>query len=255
MNILLISANREKDPYPVFPLGLSYLAGSLAERGHRLQLLDLCFVADPETAIAAEMREFMPGAVVVSIRNIDNVTFPGSRSYLGEVRRVVDWCRGSAPVILGGSGFSLLPVQLLERLGADYGVVGEGEEVLPELIACLEQGRKPVALPGVLTRGESAYQPARLVSRLGPADRSLFPVSRYHLEGGMANLQTKRGCPFSCIYCTYPLLEGNRVRVRPIAGIIAEIRSLVDDYGVSYVYFVDDIFNYPPTSPRNSAAQ
>ena len=62
----------------------------------------------------------------------------------------------------------------------------------------------------------------------------------------MANLQTKRGCPFSCIYCTYPLLEGRSMRLRPISDIIAEIRSLVNDFGVSYLYFVDDIFNYPP---------
>lgn len=62
----------------------------------------------------------------------------------------------------------------------------------------------------------------------------------------MANLQTRRGCPFSCIYCTYPLLEGSRVRLRPIEDIIVELGELVDRFGVSYVYFVDDIFNYPP---------
>jgi radical SAM superfamily enzyme YgiQ (UPF0313 family) len=62
----------------------------------------------------------------------------------------------------------------------------------------------------------------------------------------MANVQTKRGCPFTCCYCTYPILEGARVRLRPIGDIIAELRDLVEHYGVSYVYFVDDIFNYPP---------
>jgi radical SAM superfamily enzyme YgiQ (UPF0313 family) len=61
----------------------------------------------------------------------------------------------------------------------------------------------------------------------------------------MANVQTKRGCPFACIYCTYPLLEGRRMRLRPIEAIIAEIRTLIEVHGVSYVYFVDDIFNYP----------
>jgi radical SAM superfamily enzyme YgiQ (UPF0313 family) len=77
-------------------------------------------------------------------------------------------------------------------------------------------------------------------------ERSLFNVTRYHSEGGMANVQTKRGCPFGCIYCTYPLLEGRCMRLRPIGEIISEIRTLIDDFGVSYLYFVDDIFNYPP---------
>jgi radical SAM superfamily enzyme YgiQ (UPF0313 family) len=36
------------------------------------------------------------------------------------------------------------------------------------------------------------------------------------------------------------------MRLRPVADLLAEIRSLVDDHGVSYLYFVDDIFNYPP---------
>jgi len=73
----------------------------------------------------------------------------------------------------------------------------------------------------------------------------MFQVDRYHREGGMANIQTKRGCPFSCSYCTYPLLEGRQVRLRPIAEVIAELQELVESFGVSYVYFVDDIFNYP----------
>lgn len=245
MDILLISANREKNPYPVFPLGLSYLAGPLASRGHNLRVLDLCFTEDPAKALSEELAAFAPAIVVVSIRNIDNVTFPKSRSYIAGVREIVDGCRGKAIVIVGGSGFSLMPVQLLAHLDADFGVVGEGEEVLPELVDRLERGLAVSSLPGVLARGAAGYAPVSPVGEIGAADRSLFPVDRYHLEGGMANLQTRRGCPFTCIYCIYPILEGNRMRLRPISEIIAEIRSLVVDHGVSYLYFVDDVFNYP----------
>jgi radical SAM superfamily enzyme YgiQ (UPF0313 family) len=247
MDILLVSANREKSPYPVFPLGLSYLVEPLARRGHRLRVLDLCFTETPERALHEALSEFAPDAVAISIRNIDNVTYPGSRSYLGSVKGMVDCCRGRATVIVGGSGFSLMPVELLAHLDADFGVVGEGEHVLPELIAALEQGNHHgVQLPGVLRRGDCSYPPIAYLENIGVADRRHFPVERYQLEGGMANLQTKRGCPFSCIYCNYPLLEGNRVRLRPIGDIVAEIRTLIDDHGVSYLYFVDDIFNYPP---------
>jgi radical SAM superfamily enzyme YgiQ (UPF0313 family) len=246
MKILLVSANREKNPYPVFPLGLSYLVEPLARRGHRLRVLDLCFAEDATGSLQESLAEFAPDVVGISVRNIDNVTYPGSRSYLASVKEVVDCCRSRATVIVGGSGFSLMPVELLAHLDADYGVVGEGEEVLPELVAALEQGESDVALPGVLRRGDTSYTPISYLKEIGVADRSHFPLERYQVEGGMANLQTKRGCPFSCIYCNYPLLNGHRVRLRPIHDVITEIRSLVDDHGVSYLYFVDDIFNYPP---------
>jgi radical SAM superfamily enzyme YgiQ (UPF0313 family) len=246
MKVLLVSANRERTPYPVFPLGLAYLASPLAAAGHQLAMLDLCFTTDPEAAVAEILAGFPADVMVISIRNIDNVTFPLTRSYLSGIRNIIDPCRGRVPVIIGGSGFSLMPVEILTALDADYGVAGEGEEVLPRLLECIGNGVSPAHLPGVVCRGESEFIAPRLLERIGAPDRSLFAVERYHREGGMANVQSKRGCPFSCCYCTYPLIEGNRVRLRPIDDIIAELRELVEKYGVSYIYFVDDIFNYPP---------
>ncbi len=246
MKLLLISANRERDPYPVFPIGLACLAGPLAAAGHGMTVLDLCFESDPPQAISAALAEQQPDAVVISLRNLDNVTWPGTRSYLDGVRDIVTLVHGRAVAIIGGSGFSLMPVEVLAAVGADYGVAGEGEHVLPRLLDCLETGGDPSLLPGVVVSGRPGFIPPLPVESFGTPDRTLFDVARYYREGGMANVQTKRGCPFGCIYCTYPLLEGRSMRLRPIAEIIAEIRALVDDFGVSYLYFVDDIFNYPP---------
>ncbi len=246
MRILMISVNREMSPYPVFPIGLAYLAGPLTRAGHSLKVLDLCFASDPVSEVAGIVGEFGPDAVIFSIRNIDNVTFPSCRSYLEEIKAVIEACGSRAPVILGGSGFSLMPAELMAVLGGDYGVVGEGEEVVVDIVSLLARGESPSNLPGVMARGATVYEKARTVNAIGRPDRSLFPIERYNREGGMANLQTKRGCPFSCIYCTYPLIEGSRLRLRTIEDIIGEIRELVDRYGVDYIYFVDDIFNYPP---------
>lgn len=246
MRLLLVSANRERSPYPVFPIGLAYLAGPLARAGHVLELIDLCFAAEPAAELADALARCRPDAILVSIRNMDNVTWPGSRSYLEGVREAVAVCSGQGPVILGGSGFSLMPAELLASLGGDIGVVGEGEEVIFPLLAALAQGVSPAGLPGVLVRGETSWTPPLPVREIGRPDRTLFPLSRYCREGGMANLQTKRGCPFGCVYCTYPLLEGTRIRLRPVADVIAEIRELSELHSVEYLYFVDDIFNYPP---------
>jgi len=254
MNVLLISANRERDPYPVFPIGLSYLAAPLAQAGNTLSVLDLCFEEEPEAALGAALAAHCPDAIIISLRNLDNVTWPGSRSYLPGLRVIVDACRACGTVIVGGSGFSLMPLEVLAAVGADYGVAGEGEEVLPLLLERIETGADASDLPGVVVAGASSFVPPRLISRIYSPERSLFNVARYHSQGGMANLQTKRGCPFSCTYCTYPHLEGRVMRLRPVEEILTEIRSLVHDYGVSYLYFVDDIFNYPPHLPPNCVA-
>jgi radical SAM superfamily enzyme YgiQ (UPF0313 family) len=61
----------------------------------------------------------------------------------------------------------------------------------------------------------------------------------------MANLQTKRGCPFHCVYCTYPLLEGHGMRLRPVEDTVDEIQELIERHGADYIYFVDDVFSAP----------
>jgi len=246
MKLLLISANRERCPYPVFPIGLAFLAGPLERAGHQLAALDLCFEADPVAAVTAALATHTPEAVVISLRNLDNVTWPEGVSYLPALCEVVAACRGRATVILGGSGFSLMPIEIMAACQADIGLVGEGEELLPRLLDGLATGANLAELPGVVLPGAASFLPPQTVSQIGTPDRQLFDVARYLKEGGMANLQTKRGCPFSCVYCTYPLLEGQRMRLRPVAEIIAELQGLVTDHAVDYVYFVDDIFNYPP---------
>ena len=61
------------------------------------------------------------------------------------VRLVRD--RTAAPIVLGGSGFSIFPGELMSLLGADFGVVGEGESI-SLLVDALEQGADPSASPG-----------------------------------------------------------------------------------------------------------
>ena len=89
MRILLISVNREKMPYPVFPLGLAYIASVLRGDGHQLRILDLCFCEDVEQEMKAEISRWGPDLIGLSLRNLDNLTYPTSLSYLPELEEVV----------------------------------------------------------------------------------------------------------------------------------------------------------------------
>ncbi len=253
MRLLLISPNTETLPDPVFPLGLAFLSGALQGSRHEHRLLDLCFAEDFEEALSREVEDFQPDIVGLSLRNVDNVAYPNFRSYLPFFKDVVSRLRAliDGPIVLGGSGYSVMPDAILEHLGADYGIQGEGELSLRLLLDRLEDRISVSDIPGLLTRSQSHS----VVTPSGPARhhaygalqprREMLDSQRYLQFGGMGNVQTKRGCSFSCVYCTYPLIEGRDVRVRPPSAVVSEMEALKRN-GIDTFFIVDDIFNVPP---------
>jgi len=245
MRVLLVSPNIESLPDPVFPLGLAYIAASLKKNGIEHRVLDLGFVEDYENALESTLSSFKPDFIGLSLRNIDNVSYPDYVSYLPFYRQVVERIRREtrASIILGGSGFSLMPDALVEYLGADFGIIGEGELSFVRLIKRLSEegdcgGGKNSPIIG--------YGPEIIdnLDRLPIPDRSGFDNEAYLHRGGMGNIQTKRGCPFKCIYCTYPVIEGKKIRVRDPNGVCDEIEGILAQ-GITNLFFVDDSFTYP----------
>jgi len=109
------------------------------------------------------------------------------------------------------------------------GVVGDGEAAA-QLLAV---GRLP---------GGIAELPLSDLAGMGlPRDlRAAFPgAHRYRTAG----VQTARGCPHRCIYCTYPRLEGTRLRRRPPEAVAAELERLARELGVKEAFIVDSSFN------------
>ncbi len=257
MRILLISPNTEMLPDPVFPLGLAFLSGAIKRSPHQHHILDLCFVKDYGEALDHAVAEFQPQAIGLSLRNVDNVAYPGTESYLPFYQKVVSHLRQitSAPIILGGSGFSLMPEAILKYLQGDYGIVGEGEVALVRLLDHLERGHSPDPLPPILSahslQETQMRQPEQVpVQELPLPCREKFANTEYLRFGGMGNVQTKRGCMFSCVYCTYPLIEGRTVRLRPPEQVAEEARHLCHQ-GVDTFFVVDNIFNFPPHHARS----
>ena len=120
MRVLLVSANQERSPDPVAPLGLCYVATATADAGHEVAVVDLCFRPDVEAAVAEGVNALYPDVIGVSLRNVDNCAFPDTVSYLPHYRRVVDACRAAseAPIVLGGAAFTTMPAHYLRVLGA-----------------------------------------------------------------------------------------------------------------------------------------
>ncbi len=245
MKTLLISPNIETLPDPVFPIGLAYIAACLEKADISYEVLDLCFAEDYEIAVTNALKAFQPDIIGLSLRNIDNVAYPNSVSYLPFFKRVIEVIRKNsrAVIVLGGSGFDIMPESILKFLEADFGIVGEGEKVFVELIKRVEKGVEDIRT----LRSKVFNTRFDLIENLDDLplpDRTEFDNKAYLERGGMGNVQTKRGCPFKCIYCTYPMIQGTHVRVRNPKRVCDEIEMLADQ-GISHIFIVDNEFNYP----------
>jgi len=256
MRVLLVSANREHLPDPIFPLGLAYIAAAVSKAGYVIDVADLCFGRHPLDELRAQVARFQPNVIGLSLRNVDNAAYPLTVDYLALHREVVDalHAASNAPVVLGGSGFSILPEAYMHELDGDWGIAGEGERAFVALLRTLEHGLDPSNIAGVVSPAAKAkissslsiqpQRPQNWGEELRPL-RDPFDYARYIRRGGTGNIQTKRGCVFKCSYCTYPLLEGNHFRARDAADVVDEIEKLQRDYGPHPIFFVDSILNFP----------
>lgn len=254
MKVLLVATNRERSPYPVAPLGALCVVAAARAAGHQVEFLDLGLALAPRWALrkALKAREYQ--AVAFGIRNLDNCWAFAPHLYFDEVRELAETVRRNfkGPLILGGSGFSVAPQGWMRRLEADCGVIGEGEQVFLQVLARLEAGRSLEGINGVITasqgNGSAGLPCAKAVERLGelplPA-HELCGYARYVKRGGFVGIQTKRGCPFRCVYCIYPQLEGRRYRLRPPEAVVEEIEIVATRAKMRHFFFVDSVFNDP----------
>jgi radical SAM superfamily enzyme YgiQ (UPF0313 family) len=260
--ILLVSTNRERAPYTVLPNGMACVASALAGAGHDVRISDLMFERDAASAAARAAREYRPDVIGVSVRNIDNSDAIALRHYTPDAAATLRALRDAAPgatVIAGGAAFGVAPAALFSELGVDYAVAGDGERASVALVADLAAGRTPGAIPGLVRADGDAVtftppgEDADLDALPRPSLHRWLDVRRYERLGATVPVQTKRGCVYKCVYCTYRNVEGWGYRLRDpecVADEIAELRA----HGVRHVDFVDSTFNSPPGHARDVCA-
>ncbi len=237
--ILLVSANMTTEPYPVYPLGMAVIASVLTKRGHLVKQFDILASGASEDALRECFRAFQPDFIGISLRNLDGCDSLSRKDYPAVAKGLVEVLReeGSQPILLGGPAFSLLPEELLAYTGADFGIVGEGEGLVEALIESLEKKEQTPRI----WRSAHPLGGREMASPLYDED-----LLRFYLEkSGIVNLQTKRGCPFGCIYCNYPQLEGDRYRTRPSEVVVDDLASAQMRGEKAFVFFTDGVFNDP----------
>jgi len=258
MKVLLISANTERINLPTLPLGVASVAQATLEAGHRVEFLDLLACDDPPQVLRKTLGTFEPDLIGISVRNIDDQNMAVPRFLLEQAREVVTWCREltGAPVVLGGAGYSLFPGSALEYLGADMGIQGEGETAFPLLLDQMEKGKSLADLPGLYLRGRGLQGKRGFAGRLDMLslpDPALFSTAAYEGEDFWVPVQTRRGCPMKCSYCSTERIEGNLIRRRTPESIAQWLGRWVES-GYRRFQFVDNTFNLPPSYAESLCA-
>jgi len=246
--VVLVNTNRLRPA--VAPVGLDYVADVLGAQGTAVRLVDLCFEADPEGAVVEALSRGEPTLVGLTLRNTDDCYLASGEDFLPGFARTVELVRKhtGAPVVIGGSGYSVFAAGILEASGADYGILGDGEVALAMLAAELASGGEPGRLPGLVWRdgGRVRVNPPWLgpLEGLPRRERRLLNNERYFAEGGQAGIETKRGCDRGCIYCADPLGKGRRVRARSPEQVADEFEVLLGR-GIDHFHLCDSEFNVP----------
>ena len=142
--VFLLSTNISMEPYPVYPLGMAIIASALVAAGHEVLQYDFLATGESEQALAEAATSFSPDVVCLSLRNIDNVDSFAMEDawYLAHAKKLLAVVRSnsSAPIVVGGSAFTIMPEVILDYIGAEYGVIGEGEQIVCSIVENLALG-------------------------------------------------------------------------------------------------------------------
>ncbi|MDN5330508.1 MAG: hypothetical protein PWP35_2295 [Bacteroidales bacterium] len=123
------------------------------------------------------------------------------------------------PVVMGGIHVSMMPDEALQF--ADSVVVGEAESVWPGLIRDFENNQLQKVYKGQLLPMNNSPLPRR---------------DLFHPGYVFGSIQTSRGCPFDCSFCSVSAFNGRHYRMRPVDEVIEELKTIPQ----RNVFFLDD---------------
>jgi len=224
-------------PYP--PLGTLVSAAAAEAAGHDVAVYDPMFEHRVD-AFAAALDGHRPKKVAL----LADPHAVAQKMCLTRMREAafemiaLARARGAA-VLVAGPDMSDRP-ELYREAGADVVVVGEHDRAVAEWL-------DGAALGGVLPRRPAMADLSGLpFPAWGRVDMARYAAAWRRGHGAWEmNVSTARGCPYRCNWCAKPTW-GRTYHVRPAEHVAAEVRALVDRWGIDRVWFTDDIFAIKP---------
>lgn len=230
----------------MFNLGLGYIARSLREEGHKIEVLDIDACQYSKETVKQKLKDY----------DFEAVGITGMITVYSYIKWLTSIIKNQyqVPIIVGGNGATSIPRLYLEKAGADIVVIGEGENTVKEVFGALQNHKELENVDGIWFKRKGkifSTPPRRLIENLDSIPYpawDLFPINKYierttHKVGSLKPMvvSTIRGCPYKCVYC-YHCFQGYKSRFRSIESIIEEIKILKKRYKIELINFADDLF-------------
>jgi radical SAM superfamily enzyme YgiQ (UPF0313 family) len=272
MNVLLINPHKlipvsfSLTQISTPPLGLAYIAGSLEQIGCNVTVFD-CIAECPNNFFAFEQdNDLMVQGITFNdfFKKFSNHQFEMigltvmfsnnwliNKSFINEIKKKFP----SSLVVAGGEHVSAIPEYCLSDCeGLDVVVIGEGEQIIQQLVRAIEMKSDFSTVNGIAYKSEGKIIRNTRNSRIGQINEitmpswHLFPLDKYFSENlsygvvqGNRSLPilATRGCPFTCTFCSSPLMWGTKYTMRDVDDVIREIKFLKEKYQISNFEFYD----------------
>lgn len=259
MRILVVIARQTRLTSYQLPIGIGYISASLKRAGHEVMVLNPNHaIEDLSVLLDRAIREFQPYVIATG----------GMAFHLTQVREIATIARHASPhaaIVVGGLMVTNQPnIAMTAIPEADFGIIGDGEQTIVELVAAIATGANPDSVKGLIHRQGGSAKLKQTAPQPVQEDLDSFPWIDYeglgldvyaglHPPGKLAPglivdhgarvmpFLTSRGCPFPCTFCCHEA-AGRRYRTRSMDDVFAELETAIDRFGINTLMIYDDLF-------------
>lgn len=223
------------------PIGMGYVSSYLRKHGHDTKIIDGVNLGLDNDEIVRRCEEF--GAKLVGIYVL-------SAYFLNAVELIQKLHEKGFKVVLGGAHPTFMPKFTIEKSGADFIVAEEAEKTVLALVNALEHNEPVEHIPGIYTKN-GTFTPSTPTTdldefpfpdweQIDPRKYKKAPHGGFIRHFPYAPISASRGCPYRCTFCASPKFSRRSIRFRSPENVVAEIRYLVDNFGIKEIHFEDD---------------
>ncbi len=221
------------------------LLGAIAEKqGHQVEIIDAEIRKIPMDELVRMVLD--RGADLVGLTGMSPF-FHISRDFAAALKENGE----KAAICMGGQHITIMEEEAYESV-FDYGFIGDGEESLSKFLDAVSENGSLDTVPGLLFRRDGQIIKTERAS--AGRDLDIYPRPAYHLlemdkyflgtlrgRLNFTTIETVRGCPWKCIFCSSDQLETTRITKRSIKSVVDDIEKIINSYGIRHYMVIDDV--------------